>query len=314
MLTYVAVALALVVAPTAGCRKETSAPASAAQAKAVEVGVVTLVPEPVTLIKELPGRTSAFRVAEVRARVNGIVLKRLFTEGSDVKEGQALFKIDPAPYQATLESAQAQVARGVAAVEAAKLLRDRYAKLIESKAISQQEFDDARFRVKSAEADVAAARAAVKSAQINIGFTTVTAPLAGRIGRAEVTEGAYVQQSTATLLATVQQLDRLYVDLSWSSGDAVQWRRSMANGTAPGAANVTIVLEDGRPYDLPGTLQFADASVDPTTGMIALRATVPNPTGELLPGMFVRARIEEGRNPAAILVPQRAVSRDQGGR
>jgi membrane fusion protein (multidrug efflux system) len=285
--------------------------------KPPEVGVVTLATQPVTLTKELPGRTSAFRVAEVRARVNGIVQKRLFTEGADVKAGQVLFRIDPGPYQAALDSAQAQVARAEAMVQQAKSLAERYTKLIETNAVSRQEYDDALVKVKTAEADVAAARAAVKSARINLDYTVVTAPLAGRIGRAEVTEGAYVQASTATLLATVQQLDKVYVDLTWSSVEALKMRRAVESGALQGQggqAAVTIVLEDGRDYETPGTLQFADVSVDETTGSIALRAIVPNPKKELLPGMFVRARLDEGTSPAAILVPQKAVTRDQGGR
>jgi membrane fusion protein (multidrug efflux system) len=285
--------------------------------KPPEVGVVTLATQPVTLTKELPGRTSAFRVAEVRARVNGIVQKRLFTEGADVKAGQVLFRIDPGPYQAALDSAQAQVARAEAMVQQAKSLAERYTKLIETNAVSRQEYDDALVKVKTAEADVAAARAAVKSARINLDYTVVTAPLAGRIGRAEVTEGAYVQASTATLLATVQQLDKVYVDLTWSSVEALKMRRAVESGALQGQggqAAVTIVLEDGRDYETPGTLQFADVSVDETAGSIALRAIVPNPKKELLPGMFVRARLDEGTSPAAILVPQKAVTRDQGGR
>jgi membrane fusion protein (multidrug efflux system) len=310
-------ALALAVAacdPGKGDAKPAGPPGGG---KPPEVGVITLATQPVTLTKELPGRTSAFRVAEVRARVNGIVQKRLFTEGADVKAGQVLFRIDPGPYQAALDSAQAQVARADAMVQSAKQLAERYTKLIETNAVSRQEYDDALIKVKTAEADVAAARAAVKAARINLDYTVVTAPLAGRIGRAEVTEGAYVQAQTATLLATVQQLDKVYVDLTWSSAEAFKMRRAVESGALQaqgGQAAVTIVLEDGRDYETPGTLQFADVSVDETTGSIALRALVPNPKKELLPGMFVRARIDEGTNPTAILVPQRAVTRDQGGR
>jgi membrane fusion protein (multidrug efflux system) len=283
----------------------------------VQVGVVTVAAQPVTLTRELPGRTSALRVAEVRARVNGIVLKRLFEEGSDVKAGQALFVIDPAPYQAALDSAGAQLARAEAAVGSAQSLADRYATLIQSNAISRQEFEDASSRLKIAQADVAAARAAVKTARINLDYTSVAAPIAGRIGRAEVTEGAYVQQAAATLMAKVQQLDRVYVDVTVSSADHARMKRAVEAGeleTTEGRAKVALVLEDGRAYPEPGTLQFADVSVDPTTGSIALRAIVPNPRGELLPGMFVRAKIEEGSNPKAILLAQKAVSRDQSGR
>jgi membrane fusion protein (multidrug efflux system) len=283
----------------------------------VQVGVITVAAQPVTLTRELPGRTSARRIAEVRARVNGIVQKRLFTEGADVKQGQALFVIDPAPYQAAHDSAQAQLARAEAAVGSAQSLAERYGTLIQSNAISRQEYEDAASRLKIAQADVAAARAAVKTARINLDYTSVTAPIAGRIGRAEVTEGAYVQQAAASLMATVQQLDALYVDVTVSSADHARMRRAVEAGeleTAEGQAKVALVLEDGRAYPEPGTLQFADVSVDPTTGSISLRAIFPNPRGELLPGMFVRARIEEGTSPAAILLAQKAVSRDQAGR
>lgn len=283
----------------------------------VEVGVITVEAKPLTLTRELPGRTSAFRVAEVRARVNGIVQKRLFTEGSEVKAGQALFQIDPAPYQAALESAQAQIARAEATAASTKSLAERYTELIKTNAISRQEYDDAIAKQKSAGADVAAARAAVKTARINLDYTVVKAPIAGRIGRSEVTEGAYVQQSSATLLATVQQLDPVYIDLTWSSADLMRLRRAIESGelqSVDGNAKVTVLLEDGREYPQPGTLQFADVSVDQTTGSVALRAIVPNPKAELLPGMFVRARIEEGNKADALLVPQRAVQRDQNGR
>jgi membrane fusion protein (multidrug efflux system) len=307
-----------ITAALAACGKDKSAapPPQGPQGPA-QVGVVTVAAQPVTLTRELPGRTSALRVAEVRARVSGIVQKRTFTEGADVKQGQVLFVIDPAPYQAALESTQAQVARAEAAVGSAQSLAERYGKLIQSNAISRQELEDAEARLKIAQADVAAARAAQKTARINLDYTSVTSPIAGRIGRAEVTEGAYVQQGAATLMATVQQLDRVYIDLTVSSADHARMRRAVETGalqTTAGQAKVTLALEDGRVYAEPGLLQFADVSVDPTTGSISLRAIFPNPRGELLPGMFVRARIEEGTNPGAILIAQKAVSRDQGGR
>lgn len=297
-----------------GCSKKDDK-SQAPPSRPVEVGVVTIQPQAVTLKKELPGRTSALRVAEVRARVNGIVLKRLFEEGSDVKANQALFKIDPAPYSAALDSAHAQVARAEATVTASKSLAERYQKLIETNAVSKQELDDAVAKLKTAEADLAAARAAVKRAAIDVGYTTVTAPLAGRIGRAEVTEGAYVQASTATLLATIQQIDQVYVDLTWSNAEVMRMRRAIETGEMKSAdKNVVLVLDDGREYSEPGTLQFADVTVDATTGSISLRAVFPNPKRELLPGMFVRARIDEGTQQNALLVPQRAVQRDQAGR
>jgi membrane fusion protein (multidrug efflux system) len=283
----------------------------------VEVGVVTLAPTPVTLTKELPGRTSAFRVAEVRARVNGIVQKRLFVEGSDVKEGQPLFAIDSAPYRAALEGAKAQLARAEATLANAKLQAQRYGELVADNAVSRQEYENATAALKASEADVAAGRAAVETAQINLGYTTVRSPVSGRIGRSAVTEGAYVQAASATLLATVQQLDPVYVDLTQSSADVLRLRRDLEGGKIQGAglgkAKVRVVLEDGREYAEAGALQFTDVTVDPSTGSIGLRAIVPNPRGELLPGMFVRARLDEGVNPEALLVPQQGVTRDQKG-
>jgi membrane fusion protein, multidrug efflux system len=283
----------------------------------VEVGVVTITATPVTLTRELPGRTSAFRVAEVRARVNGIVLKKLFVEGSDVKEGQRLFLIDSAPYEAALDGAKAALARAEANQANARLQGQRYADLVEDKAVSRQEYDTAMAAQKSAEADVSAARAAEQTARINVGYTAVTAPVSGRIGRAAVTEGAYVQAAQATLLATVQQLDPVYVDVTQSTDEVLKLRRDLESGKLQGAgkgqARVRLVTGDGREYAEAGTLQFTDVTVDPGTGSIALRALFPNPKGELLPGMFVRARLEEGVSPQALLVPQVGVTRDQKG-
>jgi membrane fusion protein (multidrug efflux system) len=301
----------------AGCGRGQAAPSAAAPGP-VEVGVVTLASTSVMITNELPGRTSAFRVAEVRARVNGIVLKRLFTEGSDVREGQLLYRIDPAPYRAALESAKAQLARAEANVASARVQAQRYTELVEAHAVSQQEHDDAIAKQKAFEADVAAGRAAVQAAQINLGYTSVTSPVSGRIGRSEVTEGAYVQQGQATLLATVQQLDPVYVDLSQSSSELLQLRRDLEAGRLQGAgrggARVTVLLEDGSEHPQPGALQFSDATVDPSTGAVALRAIVPNPAKTLLPGLFVRARLEQGMQPQAILVPQIGVARDPKGR
>ncbi|ABC80294.1 efflux RND transporter periplasmic adaptor subunit [Anaeromyxobacter dehalogenans] len=305
-----ALALALV---AAGCGKKQEARAPGP----VEVGVITLSPQAVTLTTELPGRVSAFKVAEVRARVNGIVLKRLFTEGSDVKQGQPLFKIDPAPYQAALDSARAQLARAEATLSSARLTAERYTELVAANAVSRQEHEDAVAALKKAEADVAAGRAAVDAARINLGYTTVTSPVGGRIGRSEVTEGAYVQAAQATLLATVQQLDPVYVDVTQSSAELLRMRRDLEAGklqsAGAGKAKVALTTEDGREYGLPGTLQFADVTVDPGTGSVALRAIFPNPRAELLPGTYVRARLAEGVNPQALLVPQRAVARNNKG-
>ncbi|ACG71790.1 efflux transporter, RND family, MFP subunit [Anaeromyxobacter sp. K] len=304
-------ALALAAAGCGGKKQDARAPGP------VEVGVVTISPQAVTLTTELPGRVSASKVAEVRARVNGIVLKRLFTEGSDVKQGQPLFKIDPAPYQAALDSARAQLARAEATLASARLTSERYTELVAANAVSRQEHEDAVAALKKAEADVAAGRAAVDAARINLGYTTVTSPVSGRIGRSEVTEGAYVQAAQATLLATVQQLDPVYVDVTQSSAELLRMRRDLEAGklqsAGAGKAKVALTTEDGHEYGLPGTLQFADVTVDPGTGSVKVRAIFPNPRAELLPGTYVRARLAEGVNPAALLVPQRAVARNNKG-
>jgi len=292
-------------------------PATAAAPASVEVGVATIQPTAVTLTRELPGRTSAFRIAEVRARVNGIVLKRYFTEGSDVKEGERLFLVDPAPYEAALEGARAALARAEANVANVKIQADRAEDLVKDNAVSRQEYDNAMAALKSGQADVAAAKAAEQQARINLGYTTVTSPVSGRIGRSMVTEGAYVQASQATLLATVQQLDPMYVDVSQSTSEVLRLRRDLESGrlraAGEGKARVRLVTEEGREYELPGTLEFTDVTVDASTGSISLRALFPNPKGELLPGMFVRARLEEGVNPEALLVPQVGVARDGKG-
>jgi membrane fusion protein (multidrug efflux system) len=289
----------------------------AAAAGPVEVGVITVTPRAVTLTRDLPGRTSAYRVAEVRARVNGIILKRLFTEGSDVKEGQRLFLVDASPYEAALDGARAALARAEANLANARLQGDRYADLVKDGSVSRQEYETATAALKSSEADVASARAAEQAARINLGYTAVTSPVSGRIGRASVTEGAYVQAAQATLLAVVQQLDPIYVDLTQSTAEVLKLRRDLQDGrlqaAGQGQARAKLVTEEGREYPLPGTLQFADVSVDPGTGSIGLRALFPNPKDELLPGMFVRARLEEGVNPQALLVPQVGVTRDQKG-
>jgi len=314
-MTHRLLSLLTLAALSAACsRRDAAASRPAAPA---EVGVVTISPQPVTLTTELPGRVSAFRVAEVRARVSGIVLKRLFTEGGDVRQGQVLFQIDPAPYRVALDGAAAQLARAEAHLSAARLAAKRTSELLAGDATSPQAHDDAVAALESAEADVAAARAAVASARINLGYTTVTAPVAGRIGRSEVTEGAYVQAATATRLAVVQQLDPAYVDVTQSSAELLRLRRNLDSGklqsAGAGTAKVTLLAEDGREYGQPGALQFADVTVDPGTGSVALRALFPNPRTELLPGMYVRARLAEGVSSQALLVPQRGVTRDNRG-
>lgn len=296
----------------AGCGKSSQTPAAATAGQALPVDFVTVKTEPVTLSRELPGRVSAFRVAEVRARINGIVLKRLFNEGTDVKEGQELFTIDPAPYQAALDSARASLARAEAGLASAEAQAERYKGLVASHAISKQTYDDAVASQLSLRADVEAAKAAVRTAGINLGYTHVTSPISGRIGSAAVTEGAYVQQGTATLLATVQQLDPVYVDLSQSADQVLQLKQALASGrlqrTGDGKAKVTVVLGSGDVYAQTGSLEFSDVSVNPGTGTVTLRGIVPNPDQDLLPGMFVRARLDEGTNPAAILLPQNLVT------
>lgn len=307
-----AVACGLVVS-LAACSDD--APQGAA-AGPVEVGVVTVASEPLTLHRELPGRSAPYRVAEVRARVDGIVLERLFEEGSEVEAGQVLYRIDPLPYQAALDSAKAQLARAEAHVESTRLLAERTADLLEDNAVSRQEHDNAQAAHKAALAEVAAARAAVRSAEINLGYTRVRAPIAGRIGRAEVTEGAFVRQAEATLMARVQQLDPIYVDLTQSSAEVLRLQRQLEAGElvrSGDGAKARLLLEDGRVYEEEGTLQFSDVTVNPSTASLTLRALFPNPKRELLPGMFVRAQLEEGTREGAILVPQMAVRRDAQG-
>jgi membrane fusion protein (multidrug efflux system) len=283
----------------------------------MEVGVLTIATAPVKFTQDLPGRISAFRMAEVRARVNGIVLKRLFKEGSDVKEGELLYEIDPAPYQAALDSARGTLARAEANVATARLKEERYLQLRKAQTISQQDYDDALANEKTYEADVLSGKAAVQTAQINLDYTKVTSPIAGRIGLSQVTEGAYVQAGAATLLTTVQQLDPAYVDVTQASNELLRMRRELASGRltadAAGQAHVKLILEDGSPYAEAGTLEMSDVTVNATTNSVMLRAIFPNPRRELLPGMFVRAQLEEGSSPDSILVPQFAVSRNAKG-
>ena len=283
-----------------------------------EVGVVTATPTNVGLITELPGRLEASRVSQVRARAAGILLERLFKEGSDVKAGQPLFRIDPAPYAAALRSAEASLARAEANAAQAKALAERYKPLVAANAVSKQEYDNAVASQKTAEADVGVSRAAVTTAKINIGYAAVTAPISGRIGRALVTEGALVGQSDATELAVIQQIDPMYVNFTQSATDVLRLRRAMEAGqfkraSGPNAASVRVVLEDGTEYALPGRLLFSDLTVDATTGQVTLRAEVPNPKGELLPGLYVRVRLEQAQAANAITVPQQAVTRTQQG-
>ena len=283
-----------------------------------EVGVVVATPGEVGLVTELPGRLEASRVAQVRARAAGILQKRLFREGSDVKAGQPLFAIDAAPYAAALQSAEATLARAQANLTQAAALAERYKPLLAANAVSQQEYANAVAAHKQAEADVAAGKAAVQTARINLNYASVTAPISGRIGRALVTEGALVGQGEATQLAVIQQIDPVYVNFTQSAGEVMKLRRALADGQlqrAGGseAAIVRVVLEDGSEYALPGKLLFSDLTVDPSTGQITLRAEVPNPKGELLPGLYVRVRLEQAQVANAITLPQQAVTRTQQG-
>ncbi|HQS20003.1 MULTISPECIES: efflux RND transporter periplasmic adaptor subunit [unclassified Acidovorax] len=303
----------------AACGKSEAPPAAAGGGMPPpEVGVVVATPGDVGLVTELPGRLEASRVAQVRARAAGILQKRLFREGSDVKAGQALFTIDAAPYAAALQSAQATLARAQANLTQAAALAERYKPLLAANAVSQQEYANAVAAQKQAEADVAAGRAAVQTGRINLNYASVTAPISGRIGRALVTEGALVGQGEATQLAVIQQVDPVYVNFTQSAGEVMKLRRALADGQlqrAGGseAAIVRVVLEDGSEYALPGKLLFSDLTVDPSTGQITLRAEVPNPKGDLLPGLYVRVRLEQAQVANAITLPQQAVTRTQQG-
>lgn len=282
-----------------------------------EVSVVTLAPRKVDITDQLPGRTTAFRVAEVRPQVTGIVQKRLFAEGTEVKSGQQLFQIDAGSYRAALSSAEAALKRAEAQAITAKLLEERYASLIAANAVSKQENDDAIAARARAEADVAAARADVASARINVVYTQVLSPINGRIGRTLVTEGALVTSGQQGPLATVQQLDPIYVDITQSSTEMLRLQKQFAIGDLVKAgddqAEVGLTLEDGSVYPERGRLKVSEASVDPGTGSVVLRAVFPNPRRELLPGMFVRATLTRGTREQALLVPQRGVTRNQKG-
>lgn len=276
------------------------------------VTVVTLHATRVSLTTQLPGRVSAYRIAEVRPQVNGLILKRLFTEGDRVTEGQQLYQIDPAPYQAALASAQASLARARAAVEASKLTVERYKSLVEARAVSRQDYDNAVAKLQQDEADVAASDAAVRTAAINLAYTKVYSPISGRTGRSSVTEGALVTADQASSLLTVTQLDPVYVDLTQPSTTVVRFKRELAAGDIRSAggnkAPAKLLLEDGSPYDCPGALQFSEVTVDQGTGSVTLRAIFPNASDLLLPGMFVRATIEEGVRESAIVAPQRGIT------
>jgi membrane fusion protein (multidrug efflux system) len=281
------------------------------------VGVVTVANETVALQTELPGRVSAVRIAQVRARVNGVVLKRLFREGSEVKAGQALYQIDSGPYRAALESAQASLAKGQANLAQATAQVERYKPLVEANAISKQEYTTLLTTQKQAEADVATAKAATRTAQINLDYASVNAPISGRIGQSLVTEGALVSAAEATQLAVIQQTRTVYVNFTQSTTDVLRLRKAIAarqvRSAGDGSVPVRVVLEDGSELPQKGKLLFTDLTVDATSGQITLRAEVPNPDGMLLPGQYVRVRLSQAEIPSGMLLPQQAVTRSNQG-
>lgn len=282
-----------------------------------EVATVTVQPQKVVLTTVLPGRTSAFRIAEIRPQVSGLIQKRLFTEGSMVKAGQVLYQIDPAPFQAALDNAKAALGKAEANLPAIRLRAERYRELLADKAVSQQEYDDAVAALKQARAEIEYWKAQVKTARINLGYCRVNAPISGRIGKSNVTEGAIVTAYQPQALATIQQLDPVYVDVPQSTTELLRLKRRLEKGQlnpdGKKQKKVRLILEDGTKFPLEGTLQFRDVTVDPTTGSVILRMVFPNPGSVLLPEMFVRTVIKEGVNDQALLVPQQAVSRDRKG-
>jgi membrane fusion protein (multidrug efflux system) len=299
----------------AGCQSSQGRPA--APPPVTEVATVTVGTQPVVLTTDLPGRTSAYRIAEIRPQVDGIIKKRLFEEGAEVATGQALYQIDPASFQAALQNAMASLGKAEANLPAVRSKEERYREALSDNAVSRQDYDDAAAALKQAEADVQLWKATVETARINLGYTRITAPISGRTGRSNVTEGALVTAHQPVPLVTIQQLDPVFVDVPQATSELLRLkrrlkdRRLMRNGTKQN--KVKILLEDGTTYPLEGTLQFRDVSVDPMTGSVTLRILVPNPDRVLLPGMYVRAVVTEGVNEQAILVPQQGVARDPKG-
>ncbi len=286
------------------------------QQQAPEVSVVTVKKQSLNVTTDLPGRTNAFRVAEVRPQVNGIILKRNFVEGSDVQAGASLYQIDPATYQAAYDNANGALAQAQANAAIAKVTVNRYQKLLPTNFVSKQDYDTAVATMRQDDAAVVAAKATLESARINLAYTRVTSPISGRIGKSAYTEGALVTNAQTTAMATVQQLDPMYVDVTQSSNDYSRLKQELANGTLKqqnGKATVRLLMEDGSVYAQSGTLEFSDVTVDETTGSITLRAIFPNPQLTLLPGMFVRARLDEGVNDSALLVPQQGITHDPRG-
>jgi len=296
-----------------GCGKKK--PAGPPPSGPPEVGIIVVKPERVSLTTELSGRTAPQMIAEVRPQVSGIIKKRLFTEGSDVKAGQLLYQIDPASYEAAFASARASQSRVEATLVSVRLTEERYRDLVKIKAVSQQDYDNASAALKQVEADLAFAKAAVETARINLAYTRVVAPISGRIGRSTVTNGALVTANQPAAMATIQQLDSMYVDVAQTTADLLKLKQNLANGVMKksATAQVKLLLEDGSKYPLTGTLKFSEVTVDQSTGSVTLRAVFPNPNQSLLPGMFVRAVLEEGVNESAILIPQRGVTRNPKG-
>jgi membrane fusion protein (multidrug efflux system) len=315
LVAYIALSAGLICGlGSGGCEHKTEAQTAP---QAPEVAVVTIQPQRVELSTELPGRTSPYRIAEIRPQVNGIVQKRLFQEGSDVKAGQLLYQIDPAPFHVAYESAKASLAKAQANLPSLKLKAERYEELLAEKAVSRQDFDDAGAAVDQSRAEIEYWKAAVEAARINLGYTRVSAPISGRIGRSSVTEGALVTAYQSTALAVIQQLDPIYVDVTQSSAELLRLKRSLASGRlstdGETGKKVRLLLEDGTAYPLEGTLQFRDVTVDPTTGSFSLRIEVPNSKNLLMPGMFLRAVVQEGVMEQAILAPQQGVGRTPKG-
>jgi len=303
--------LALILAGCGGSQQQASAPAGPPQ-----VSFITATEQPVTLSSELPGRTSAYETSDVRPQVNGLILARLFQEGDLVHAGQPLYRIDPAPYQAQVASARAAVARARAAIASTQALARRYGELVKINAISRQEAENAQTGAQQAQADVAAQQAALRNAQINLTRTTIRAPITGRIGRSTYTAGALVTAGQTDALTTIQRLDPIYVDIQQSSADVLNLRQQIMSGDLSrggGAARVRLKLENGSTYPTEGVLKFTDVSVDPTTGSQVVRAVFSNVRGLLLPGMYARAELVEGTKSNGLLVPLRAVSRDERG-
>jgi membrane fusion protein, multidrug efflux system len=305
--------LILAAASLAACSHKSAPPPK----PPAEVAVLTLQAAPVSLVTELPGRTVPYRIAEVRPQVNGVILKRLFTEGSQVKAGQQLYQIDPAPFEASLQSAKASLARAEATATSTRMLAQRYKPLAEARAVSKQDYDNAIAGQDQAAADVASAQASVETARINLAYTKVLAPISGRTGRSSVTEGALVAVNQTTALLVIQQLDPIYVDVTQASAVLLRLQRELAAGKLKRAgesqAETKLLLEDGTPYSEPGKLQFSEVTVDAGTGSVTLRAVFPNPQNILLPGMFVREQLEEGVDDHGLLVPQRAVAHNPRG-